>query len=98
MHQPLINADQLLQYLQNSPIHIICTGHLHYANVHLIPKQNKQYCALLHAGSTFCQRTKDGTNSYFFIKTQQLSCTIDWRVLKKNIFISNNIHEISFNT
>ncbi|HHT0593056.1 TPA: metallophosphoesterase family protein [Legionella anisa] len=97
MHHPLNNAEKFINYLKESPIHIVCTGHLHYANLTLITKNQGDQCALLHAGSTSCLRTKDGKNSYYSINTSQLKCSIDWRVFVNNAFISHKIYELDFN-
>lgn len=96
MHQPLNNAEEFLCYLKESAIHIVCTGHLHYGNLTLITKNTGDQCALLHAGSTFCQRTKDGKNSFYFITTDHLKCSIDWRVFDKESFSSYKIYDLDF--
>ncbi|MGM9455229.1 metallophosphoesterase family protein [Legionella bozemanae] len=96
MHHPLNNAEEFIDYLKESPIHIVCTGHLHYANLTLITKNQGEQCALLHAGSTSCLRTKDEKNSYYSINTDQLKCSIDWRVFVNNAFTSHKIYELDF--
>ncbi len=96
MHHPLNNTEEFLAYLKESPIHIVCTGHLHYANIKLIDKNKGGQCALLHAGSTFCPRTKDGKNSYYSISINQLTCSVDWRVFLNNTFQSHQIYELDF--
>ncbi|KTD62292.1 metallophosphoesterase family protein [Legionella shakespearei] len=98
MHQPLDNAKEFLYYLKDSPIHIVCTGHLHYGNLTLITKNNGKQCALLHAGSTFCPRTKDGKNSFYVITGDHLRCSVDWRVFDKGIFSSYKVYDIDLNT
>lgn len=96
MHHPLNNAEEFLDYLKESPIHIVCTGHLHYSNLKLISKNQDGQCALLHAGSLFCPRTRDGKNSFYFITTEQLRCSIDRRVFVNNIFSSEQIYSLDF--
>ncbi|STY29499.1 3',5'-cyclic-nucleotide phosphodiesterase [Legionella wadsworthii] len=93
MHHPLKNAEEFLTYLKDSPIHIVCTGHLHYANVTSITKNQGDQCLLLHGGSAFCFRTKDGKNSYYSINTSHSRCSIDWRVFVDNSFLSHKIYE-----
>lgn len=97
MHHPLNNADELLTYIKDSPIHMVCTGHLHYANIKLIPKQKGQF-ALLHAGSLLCERTKDGINSYYLIETNHLKYSVEWRVFGNDSFESQQIQELDFTT
>ncbi|WP_035918585.1 metallophosphoesterase family protein [Legionella fairfieldensis] len=96
MHQPLNNAETFLNYLKESPIHIVCTGHLHYANLKLINKNHGGQCVLLHAGSLLCPRTADGKNSFYLIHTEGLKCSIDWRVFVKNTFSSHQIFNLDF--
>lgn len=96
MHHPLNNAEEFIRYLKESPIHIVCTGHLHYANVHLIDKNKGTQCVLLHAGSIFCQRTADGKNSFYLINTDQLKCSIEWRVFVNNTFSSHETYNLDF--
>lgn len=96
MHHPLNNAEEFLKYLKDSPIHIVCTGHLHYANLKLIDKNQGKQCALLHAGSLFCQRTKDGKNSFYVINTDHLTCSIEQRIFVNNSFSSNEIYKLDF--
>ena len=96
MHQPLKHAEEFLNYLKESPIHMVCTGHLHYANLELITKKTGDSCALLHAGSLSCPRTKDGKNSFYSITIEQLNCSIDWRVFVNNGFSSQQIHSLNF--
>jgi len=97
MHHPLNNAPEFIDYLKESPIHIVCTGHLHYANVTVITKKTLPHlCAILHAGTLLCQRSKDGFNSYYVIEVDGLQCKIDLRVFNNNSFISQKIHDINF--
>ncbi|MBA2711271.1 MAG: metallophosphoesterase [Tatlockia sp.] len=96
MHHPLNNAEEFIDYLKISPIHMVCTGHLHYANVKIISKNESQKFALLHAGSLFCERSRDKMNSYYLIETNQLSCDIEMRVFSKDIFVSHQRHAINF--
>lgn len=96
MHHPLNNAGEFLDYLKESPIHLVCTGHLHYSNLKLISKNQGAQCALLHAGSLFCQRTRDEKNSFYFIKTEQQRCIIDRRVFVNNTFISERLYTLDF--
>jgi 3',5'-cyclic AMP phosphodiesterase CpdA len=96
MHHPLNNAEEFMDYLLQSPVHIVCTGHLHYANLHLIIKNNGVQCVLLHAGSTFCHRTSDKKNSYYFINTNELKCAIDLRIFADDAFSSHQKYELDF--
>ncbi len=96
MHHPLNNAEEFIEYLKESPIHIVCTGHLHYATLKLITKNHQGQCAILHAGSLLCERTKDGKNSYYLIESDQLKCKIEWRVFENNAFSSHQTHEVNF--
>ncbi|WP_338033753.1 metallophosphoesterase family protein [Legionella antarctica] len=96
LHQPLNNTAEFLTYLKESPIHIVCTGHLHYATLKLINKNRGEQCALLHAGSTFCPRTHDGKNSYYSMNVNQLRCSIDWRVFHNKAFKSDQIYDLDF--
>lgn len=96
MHHPLNNAEEFLEYLKESPIHLVCTGHLHYSNLHLIDKRQGATCVLLHAGSLSCQRTKDKNNSYYFIDTIQLQCFIQRRIYVNNVFSSAEGHALDF--
>ncbi|MBI2786102.1 MAG: metallophosphoesterase, partial [Legionella longbeachae] len=96
MHHPLNNATEFLDYLTESPIHIVCTGHLHYSNIKLIDKKQGSQCALLHAGSLCCQRTRDKHNSFYFIDTEQLRCSINRRIFVKNAFSSAELYSLDF--
>ncbi|ASQ45576.1 metallophosphoesterase family protein [Legionella clemsonensis] len=86
LHKPLENEEQFLKYLKESNIDIVCTGHLHYANVGLIKKNNGKTCLVLHAGTLLCSRRKDEMNSYFMMHVNAEECSIDWRVFKNNQF------------
>lgn len=96
MHHPLNNAEEFIQYLKECPIHLVCTGHLHYANLQVINKNQGQRCVLVHAGSTFCHRTANGKNSFYFINTDQLRCSIERRVFINNSFSSQQIDTYDF--
>ncbi|ETO92470.1 metallophosphoesterase family protein [Legionella oakridgensis] len=96
MHKPLKNYYQFLTYLKNSNIHMVCTGHLHYANASILKKNNHQPCLVLHAGSLCCQRSKDGINSYYVIEIEHGLGKISWRVFNQATFITSTIHEINF--
>jgi 3',5'-cyclic AMP phosphodiesterase CpdA len=96
MHHPLNNATEFLNYLKESPIHMVCTGHLHYSNVILIDKKQDAQCALLHAGSLCCQRTRDKNNSFYFIETKQLQCSINRRIFLNNTFSSAEQYSLDF--
>jgi|GEM_PF-1646550 len=95
-HKPLQNHRQFLNYLKQSPIHIVCTGHLHYANTILIEKNDHRPCLLLHAGSLLCTRSRDGLNSYYLMEATGQKCRIDWRVLENKEFNTLKTHEIDF--
>ena len=97
MHHPLNNAEEFIHYLQDSSIHLVCTGHLHYANLKLIPKNSQNHCAILHAGSLLCERNKDDKNSFYVIDVNKMRCTIDWRVFNGETFASQHVDEIDFN-
>jgi 3',5'-cyclic AMP phosphodiesterase CpdA len=88
MHHPLNNAEEFIRYLKESPVHIVCTGHLHYANIKIISKNQYEQFALVHAGSLFCQRSKDKMNSFYVIDTNKLNCIIDRRVFADGCFKS----------
>ncbi|MBA2653147.1 MAG: metallophosphoesterase [Tatlockia sp.] len=96
MHHPLNNAEEFIDYLKDSPIHIVCTGHLHYANVKIIKKNNAQQLALLHAGSLCCLRSKDGMNSFYMIDIDKQKCIIEMRIFTNNCFNSQESHELNF--
>lgn len=96
MHHPLNNAVEFIDYLKDSPIHLVCTGHLHYSNVKLVNKNGDGHCAILHAGSLFCPRNQDKKNSYFVIDTQGQRCTVDWRVFSDSEFHSEQVYELNF--
>ena len=96
MHHPLNNAVEFINYLKMSPIHIVCTGHLHYANVKILNKNQSEIFALLHAGSLFCERSKDNMNSFYLLETNKLNCTVEMRAFKENSFISHQCVEINF--
>ncbi len=96
MHHPLNNAEEFIDYLKESPIHIVCTGHLHYANIKIIAKNANEQCAILHAGSLSCLRTRDKTNSYYVIDVNQLNCIIDCRLFANQCFSSIHNYEINF--
>lgn len=96
LHKPLENYQLFLNYLKDSPIHIVSTGHSHYANITLIEKNNHRSCLILHAGSLLCLRKKDGVNSYYSIETNEHSCKIDWRVFKDWSFQTLSTQEIDF--
>ncbi|HRD68831.1 MAG TPA: metallophosphoesterase [Legionella sp.] len=87
MHHPLNNAEEFIAYLKDSPIHMVCTGHLHYATLKLVAK-NEGHCAILHGGSLCCERTNDGKNSFYLIDVDGLNYTVDWRVFRENGFES----------
>lgn len=95
MHHPLNDATEFISYLKDSPIHIVCTGHLHYATVKFISK-NQGSCALLHAGSLCCLRTKDQMNSFYLIDSNNLKCTIEWRVFNMTSFSSYQTYSLDF--
>ncbi|MDR3503649.1 MAG: metallophosphoesterase [Legionella sp.] len=96
MHHPLSNATEFLEYLKESPIHMVCTGHLHYSNLKLIAKKQGAPCALLHAGSLCCQRTRDENNSFYFIDTEQLRCFINRRIYVNSAFSSAERYSVDF--
>lgn len=96
MHHPLNNAKEFLDYLKESSIHMVCTGHLHYSNLKLFNKKNGSQCALLHAGSLCCQRTRDEQNSFYFIDIQQLQCSIKRRIFLNGAFSSAEHYSLDF--
>lgn len=96
MHHPLKNDDDFLIYLKNSPLHIVCTGHLHFSHIGLIKKDNQHSCLVLHAGSLLCERTRDGLNSYYLIEENNLQCSIQLRVYKKLGFEIQSTGSIDF--
>lgn len=96
LHKPLENYQKFLNYLKESTIDIVCTGHLHYANVNIIEKNNTKSSILLHAGSLLCKRSRDGLNSYYSIETTNNDCKIDWRVFRDNAFKTITTYDIDF--
>ncbi|HHF7346919.1 TPA: metallophosphoesterase [Legionella feeleii] len=94
LHKPLENEMEFLSFLRGSDIDIVCTGHLHYAHVGLIRKDNMKPCVILHAGTLLCTRSKDGLNSYFVIDLEGDQCAIDWRVFAKGQFLSRKNYSI----
>lgn len=96
-HKPLENYQLLLNYLKDSQIDIVCTGHLHYANINFIQKNNEKSCILMHSGSLSCQRSKDGLNSYFELNMQEKRYgQIHWRVFENKKFQMKQTWEIDF--
>lgn len=86
-HKPLENYEQFLSYLKDSPIHVVCTGHLHYAHANTVIKNDNKPCLILHAGSLMCRRTKDLVNSYYLLEVKKpLRCLIHWMVYKNEDF------------
>ncbi|WP_419419949.1 metallophosphoesterase family protein [Legionella sp. D16C41] len=96
LHKPLENDQEFLYYLKDSAINIVCTGHLHYAHLGLIEKNNHYPCLVMHAGSLMCQRSKDGLNSYYILENNKQSCTINWRVFSEQRFMTKSVHYIDF--
>lgn len=96
LHKPLENYTQFLNYLKDSSIDIVCTGHSHYAHISFIEKNNQYPCALLHAGTLLCQRSKDYLNSYYQIEINEKVCTIHLRVFKERFFQTLTTHTIDF--
>ena len=94
MHKPLENEKQFLSYLKDSKVNIVCTGHLHFAHVGLIQKNNKKPCLVLHAGSLLCTRSRDGLNSYFVIDIDDHNCSVNWRVFSEQQFIVRTNYSI----
>jgi 3',5'-cyclic AMP phosphodiesterase CpdA len=96
LHKPLENEQEFLFYLKQSSIDIVCTGHLHYAHMGLIEKNNQKSCLVLHAGSLQCLRTKDGLNSYYYFETKQKQITIYWQIFEQNKFVTRSQTTIDF--
>lgn len=96
MHHPLNNAERFIQYLQQSPIHLVCTGHLHYANVKNITQKDKITSAILHAGSLLSPRKKDNHNSFYIIQTDKLHCQVDLQVYHENEFLTESTYSYVF--
>jgi len=96
MHHPVNAAEEFISYLKESPIHLVCTGHLHYANIKVIAKNDAGECAILHADSLLSPRTRDKKNGYYAIETNQLVCNIDWRVFKETSFQSQESFVFNF--
>lgn len=94
LHKPLENETQFLSYLRSSNIDIVCTGHLHFAHVSLIRKNNMKPCLILHAGTLLCTRSRDALNSYFVIDLEGEQCSIDWCVFAKDQFLSRRNYSI----
>lgn len=95
MHHPLNNAEEFISYLKDSSIDIVCTGHLHYSTLKLIRKNNKGQCAILHAGSLLCERSKDKMHGFYVIDTNKHNCTVDWRIFAEDRFISHKVHQFN---
>lgn len=96
LHKPLKNEQQFLKYLKDSAVHIVCTGHLHYAKLSFLTKNDGKPCLVLHAGSLLCTRTRDELNSYYVIDTDNQNCTVDWRVFNGEIFYCKEQYQIDF--
>ncbi|MDX1838598.1 metallophosphoesterase family protein [Legionella taurinensis] len=96
MHNPLINTQEFIDYLKQSPIDIVCTGHLHFANITLIEKNNQDNAMILHAGSLSCVRTQDKFNSFYVINQEGLACGVDKYVFNKGQFIPQEKFNIEF--
>ncbi len=94
-HKPIKSNQALIDVLRQSAIHIVCTGHLHYAHVSTINKTNHLPCLLLHAGSLSCLRSKDNRNSYFLLNIKQFQCAITLRVFEHGIFSDANEYHIN---
>lgn len=97
MHHPLNNAEEFIEYLTHSHIHLVCTGHLHYATLKLIAKKQGGHCAIVHAGSLLCQRSKDNKNSFYVFDLDGMACTIEWRVFEAPFFVGAQREQINFN-
>lgn len=96
IHKPLKNHHHFIDDLNTSQLNIICTGHLHYANVGLIQKNSEHSALLLHAGTLFCQRSRDYINSYFSLEMVEQECQIDWRVFNDVSFDSRKRYMVNF--
>lgn len=95
-HKPLENYKELISYLKTSNIDLVCAGHSHYANINLIEKNNKSSCVFLHAGSLFCNRSKDGLNSYYLLETKDKGVDINSFVYEKGSFVLRTHQNINF--
>jgi 3',5'-cyclic AMP phosphodiesterase CpdA len=71
-HSPLIGSEKLMKLAQSLPIHLICTGHLHYHNITLLPTTNSD-CIINHAGSLSCYRYRDPYNNFTVIDIEKES-------------------------
>ncbi|KTD51608.1 3',5'-cyclic-nucleotide phosphodiesterase [Legionella quinlivanii] len=96
LHRPLSNTSEFIKSLKKSAVHLICTGHLHYANVSFLEKNDQESFALLHAGSLSCQRTCDDRNSFYLIEIESGECTIELRAYEPNRFNRKEIHYYRF--
>jgi len=96
LHKPLRHYQKFVRYLKNSPIHMVFTGHLHYANITILEKNDHKPCLLLHGGSLLCQRSKDKKNSYYFIELDGSQCAIQWRVFGENQFTTQQHFDTDF--
>lgn len=90
LHKPLENEKEIIEYLKRSTVDIVCTGHLHYANIGTIKRNDGKECTLLHAGSLMCSRSKDKLNSYYQIELSSESLKLEWRVLDGNEFVTRS--------
>lgn len=93
-HKPLENYKELINYLKESPINMVCAGHSHYANINLLEKMNQQACIFLHAGSLLCTRSRDGLNSYYLLDLTNGVCSIEWRIFQQHSFVTKKCFEI----
>ncbi|WP_133140845.1 metallophosphoesterase family protein [Legionella genomosp. 1] len=96
LHRPLSNTREFIESLKKSAVHLICTGHLHYANVSFLEKNGQESFALLHAGSLSCQRTRDDRNSFYLIEAKAGECTIELRTHELNQFNRKESHYYRF--
>ncbi|HCA89604.1 MAG: 3',5'-cyclic-nucleotide phosphodiesterase [Legionellaceae bacterium] len=95
LHHPLHNNQAFLDYLKQSNIDIVCTGHLHHAHISLIEKDDHHSCVVLHAGSLCCTRTRDHLNSYYVLNQDGLNCTIEQRAFSDNHFVAQALSNIN---
>lgn len=95
-HKPLCNFVEFLEFIKESPIDLICTGHLHYSHISKIRKNSGRYCINIHAGTLLCPRSKENLNSYYAIELDNKTCTTYWRIFDGTDFKTESIEETAF--
>ncbi|APC97283.1 metallophosphoesterase family protein [Francisella frigiditurris] len=92
LHNPLHSSKDLIEIAKDRPIHIICTGHLHYSHVNPI---DEKFPIIAHAGSLSCKRKNDNYNSFFSFDIDLKNLKITKHIYKEGSFIKDAYWEFS---